>query len=109
MDMKDVVRTAVLMDLYENLLTERQRNILNLYINEDYSLFEISELTGVTRQATHDTIKKSIKQLEKFEDALGIIKRNEELKLKLKDIKRKLNGNEIEPASRELDALISVL
>ena len=56
MDMKEVVRIGLLMDLYENL-TERQRDIMHQYINEDFSLNEISELTGVTRQAAHDTVK----------------------------------------------------
>ena len=45
MDMKEVVRIGLLMDLYENLLTERQRDIMHQYINEDFSLNEISELT----------------------------------------------------------------
>lgn len=109
MDMKDVVRIGILMDLYENLLTERQRNVLNLYINEDYSLLEISELTGVTRQAAHDTIKKSLRQLEKFDSTLGLTKHNERIKKKLKDIKEKLNHEGVKSVDGELDDLISNL
>jgi predicted DNA-binding protein YlxM (UPF0122 family) len=107
MDMKEVVRIGLLMALYENLLTERQRDIMHQYINEDFSLNEISELTGVTRQAAHDTVKKSIHRLERFEKALGLIKHNDELRQKLKNIKEKLNDAGVRIADKELDELIS--
>lgn len=109
MDMQEVVRIGILMDLYENLLTERQRNILNYYYNEDYSLLEISEITGVTRQAAHDTIKKSLRQLEKFDSALGLTKQYELMKQKVNEIKGKLNQEGIKSVDQELDELISIL
>lgn len=107
--MKNVVRIGVLMDLYDNLLTERQRNVLNFYYNEDYSLLEISELTGVTRQAAHDTIKKSVRQLEKFDSAIGLTKQYDRIKQKLKYIKEKLNQEGVKSVDQELDDLISIL
>ncbi len=107
--MKDVVGIGTLMDLYENLLTEKQKKILNWYINEDYSLNEISELAGITRQAAHDTIKKSLKLLENFEDTLGLKRHNEDMKEQLENIKSILNRNGIKIVDGEIDLLISVL
>ena len=50
---------SILLDAYGALLTERQRELVDLYYNEDLSLAEISENTGITRQGVRDGIKKS--------------------------------------------------
>ena len=42
---------AVLLDLYGDMLTEKQRDFLGYYYNDDLSLSEIAENEGITRQA----------------------------------------------------------
>ena len=44
----------MLCDIYGSLLSEKQRNSLDLYCNEDLSLSEIAENTGITRQGVRD-------------------------------------------------------
>ena len=61
-----------LYDLYSPLLSERQREILNLLYNEDESLAEISENIGITRQGVRDYIVKSEALLVGFENALHL-------------------------------------
>ena len=61
-----------LYDLYAPLLNERQREVLDLYYNEDQSLAEISENVGITRQGVRDCIVKSEVLLKGYEDALGL-------------------------------------
>ena len=50
-------RILVLFDCYSRVLSSRQRDALDLYYNEDLSLAEIAEQTGITRQAVRDLIK----------------------------------------------------
>ena len=62
---------TLLLDVYGPLLTEKQRETLDFYYNEDLSLGEISEETGITRQGVMNCIKKCEQRLLELEDALG--------------------------------------
>ncbi len=68
------VNISLLLDLYGPLLTERQREIVGLYRNDDLSLGEISEITGITRQGVSECIRKAEKELIEFEEKLGLQK-----------------------------------
>ena len=69
------MKFPLLLDTYGVLLTERKREILDYYYNDDYSLSEISELTGISRQGVRDNIVRAEKELINFENALGLWKR----------------------------------
>ncbi len=73
---KDLGITEYL-DLYGNILDERQLQIMDMYFNEDYSLSEISEITGITRQGVSDSVRKSSKKLRGMEDKLHLKSRIE--------------------------------
>ena len=64
--MDNYSRAGILADIYGSLLTEKQFDTLCLYLYEDCSLYEISEKMGVTRQAAHDIIKRSLNLLEDY-------------------------------------------
>ena len=66
---------ALLLDFYGNTLTERQRRTAELYFQEDLSLAEIAEMTGITRQGVRDGLKKAEKALFGLEKSLGIANR----------------------------------
>lgn len=57
------VKVGLLCDIYGELLTKKQQNVLDLYYNENLSLAEIAEETGITRQAVKDSIEKGEKRL----------------------------------------------
>ncbi|MDR7417269.1 MAG: sigma factor-like helix-turn-helix DNA-binding protein [Armatimonadota bacterium] len=61
-----------LFDLYARLLTPRQQQLVRMYFHEDMSLAEIAEYFGVTRQAIHDSLRRSLAELYRYEDLLGL-------------------------------------
>ncbi len=73
------MKFPLLLDTYGVLLTERKREILDYYYNDDYSLSEISELTGISRQGVRDSIKKSEEEIYGYESKLRIVEKHEEV------------------------------
>ena len=57
------VKIGLLCDIYGELLTKKQQNVLDLYYNENLSLAEVAEEVGITRQAVKDSIVKGEKKL----------------------------------------------
>lgn len=77
-----VLRVGQLYDFYNALLTEKQRDCLNMHYLQDLSLAEIAEQFGVSRQAVHDILRRAEQTLEEYEDKLGLAARyREERKL----------------------------
>lgn len=66
---------TLLLDFYGDMLTDKQRQVLEGYYNDDLSLAEISEERGITRQGVRDAIKRSEQQLVEMEERLGLAKR----------------------------------
>lgn len=64
-----------LFDLYGPLLTEKQQECLRLHLFEDFSLSEIGEELGISRQAVYDNIHRSQKAMEAYEAKLGLVAR----------------------------------
>jgi hypothetical protein len=77
------VEVSILCSLYGKLLTEKQFKFINDYYNNDYSLSEIAENEGITRQAVRDIIKKGEKKLFEYEEKLLFMEktRNQEKKI----------------------------
>lgn len=71
------LRLSEYLDLYGAILDERQRLIMDMYYNEDYSLSEISEITGITRQGVGESVRKSVKRLLDMDDKLQLKSRIE--------------------------------
>lgn len=61
-----------LYDFYGALLTDRQRQIIEMYHVEDWSLGEIAEQLKISRQAVHDQLRRAGEQLEQYESALQL-------------------------------------
>jgi len=66
----------ILYDFYGPLLTERQRNLMELYYEQDLSLGEIADQCGITRQGVHDGLKRAGEALERYEVKLGLVRRH---------------------------------
>ena len=70
MEIEKTNRMNALFEFYAALLTDKQMNYIELYYADDYSLAEIAEEFGVSRQAVYDNIKRTEKILEDYERKL---------------------------------------
>ena len=73
--MEEKLKNSLLLDFYGNMLTEKQRQIMSLYIEEDTSLSEIAEELKTSRQAVYDAVKSSEKILDSFEEKLKCVEK----------------------------------
>ncbi len=81
---------ALLYDFYSPLLTLKQRDSLDFYYQQDLSLGEIAEESGISRQAVHDLLKRTEKILVGYEEKLKLVERYLERQKKLAEIKELL-------------------
>lgn len=77
MELEKTKRVNDLIDLYGSLLTENQLNILELYYMEDLSLKEIADELNVSRNAVHDSLKRSLNTLEDYDSKLHLVEKDE--------------------------------
>lgn len=69
------LRLSLYYDFYGSFLTDKQAKVFELYYNDDYSLAEIAQECGVTRQGVLDTLKRAQAKLEDMEQKLGLVKK----------------------------------
>ena len=62
--------SADLLDLYGERLTEKQKDVMELYYDQDLSLAEIAEHEEITRQGVRDSIKRGEAYLLELEEKL---------------------------------------
>ena len=88
MNIDKMVEIEILYSQYASLLTKKQREIISMYYEEDYSLGEISQMLNISRQSVYDSLKRSEKALADYEKKLGMVEKlhkAEELLNKLED------------------------
>ncbi|CAM3520715.1 DNA-binding protein [Pseudostreptobacillus hongkongensis] len=90
-EIEEYIRYSTLFIYYKNLFSDKQKKYLEAYLEEDNTITEIAEAFNVTRQAVFDNIKRGCKQLEKYEDLLGIMSRDERYLESLNKLKKNLS------------------
>jgi predicted DNA-binding protein YlxM (UPF0122 family) len=95
-----------LIDIYGKVLSERQRDVIDLYYNEDLSLAEISENCGITRQGVRDAIKHALETLNSLEASLGFCARIESISQLANEIS---TSNDVEHIHRLAESIIGEL
>ena len=115
--MEKNVEVSMLLQIYGELLTEKQKEYIDYYYNEDLSLSEIAENEEITRQGVRDIIKKGEKKLFEYEEKLLFMKKtiNQEkliqhILVNLNKIKKdstdKKVTNILEEVKKELNCLV---
>lgn len=78
---------SLLLDFYGEMLTPKQREVIEYYYNDDLSLAEIADNQGITRQGVRDSIKRAEFQLLEMEERLGLARRFREMQSGLEQIR----------------------
>lgn len=87
-DIEKYINQGTLYDFYGRLLTVHQQRIYEDVVFNDFSLSEIAENEGISRQGVSDLIKRCNKSLVYYEEKLGLIKKFDETKSYVKEIQR---------------------
>ena len=104
--MEKRIRTNLLFDLYGALITDKRSQALRLYLEEDLSLSEIAEATGVSRQAVHDGILRAEAKLEEYERALGLLEKRERRMAAVERAIQAIDSGEAAEARNILSAML---
>ena len=115
--MEKKVEISMLWQIYSNLLTEKQKEYINYYYNQDLSLSEIAENDKITRQAVRDIIKKGERKLFEYEEKLLFMKKTINQEKQIQNILLNLNKiqkdssdkkvtNILEEVKKELNCLV---
>ncbi|HDM8845833.1 putative DNA-binding protein [Staphylococcus aureus] len=97
MGQNDLVKTLkmnYLFDFYQSLLTNKQRNYLELFYLEDYSLSEIADTFNVSRQAVYDNIRRTGDLVEDYEKKLELYQKFEQRREIYDEMKQHLSNPE---------------
>ena len=100
------VEISMLCDIYGKLLTEKQYEFLDDYYNNDYSLSEIAENNGITRQAVRDIIKKGEKKLFEYEEKLLFMKKTLKQEKKIQNILSELTKIKAELSDEQVAVIL---
>ena len=105
--MADRIEIGRLFDFYGPLLTERQRKLLALYCNEDFSLSEIAARDGISRQGLYDAGHRAARLLEDYVRQLGLLKRYQSMTQGLEEGRSALESGQTQRAKEILERLLS--
>ena len=90
-----------LFELYQGLLTDRQRELFSSHYCFDLSLSEIAEPEGNTRQSVYAAVKKVKQKLTEYESILHLKEKNQ----KLKDLAEKVGTADKKTAQKILEII----
>lgn len=107
MDNSTVMR-SMLFDFYGELLTEKQREYFDLHYNEDLSLAEIAEQSGISRQGVWDNIRRAEAAMTEIEEKTGLIHRFNEQSSVIAELEEKLRRLDV-LTEGEANALVQEL
>jgi predicted DNA-binding protein YlxM (UPF0122 family) len=81
-----------LFERYGALLTDHQRDVVDLYLRSDWSLAEIAADHGTSRAAVHDIVRRSMLALQDYEKRLGLLAESARRRRALDAMEKELNG-----------------
>lgn len=89
MEFEEKIKLNRLFDIYKNLLSEGQREVMDEYLSFDFTISEIAENLSISRQAVLDSITKAEKKLKNLEEKLSFSERLDKLEREIEKLKNK--------------------
>ena len=86
MDIKERILYSNLYDLYGDLLTEKQKDMIKFYLFDNLSMQEIADNEKISRQAVKSNLDTAFNYLNDLEKKLQLYALKNDLKLRLKEI-----------------------
>jgi hypothetical protein len=80
-----------LFERYGTLLNDHQREVLALYLRDDWSLSEIAARQETSRAAVHDLVRRASGALTEYEMKLGLVAARQELERELSGLRSRLD------------------
>lgn len=102
MNLEKNINLIKLYDLYGNLLTDKQKQVFELYAIKDLSLKEVAEIQKITRQAVKFALDSVEKSLNYYEEILWIKQKFDRIKTELEELKNETNKDKINNILEEL-------
>ena len=96
MQIEELNNYTKLFDTYGLLLSKKQYELMDKFLNLDLSESELAEFENSSRQSVHDAITKAKKQLLDFEQKCKIVTRQENINSKLEEVKALLSKQKID-------------
>lgn len=90
-DMEKKIADQFLYDFYGQLLTERQREVMRLYCEDDLSLSEIADIVHGSRQSVYDALRRAQHTLEGYEARLELVARYRRTEKLLRTLSRQIS------------------
>ena len=106
MQIEELNSYTELFDTYGLLLSKKQYELMDKYLNCDLSESELASFDGSSRQSVHDAISKAKKQLVEYESKCKFIESNKNLKKKLIKLQAFLSNEEYEQAKQLAENII---
>ena len=97
--MEKILEQTLLYDFYGELLTEHQRQVYEDVVLNDFSLSEVAENRGISRQGVHDMIRRCNRSLEEYESKLHLVEKFLAIRENVEQIRRLTRSPEKEPVS----------
>ena len=107
--MEDKIKSGYLYDFYGELLTEHQRSVYEMSINDNLSLAEIADSLSISRQAVHDILKRCDKLLQDYESRLHLVEKFMNIRGDVIRINELTEGNPSEATLSEISRLSQLI
>ena len=99
------IRRAEYFITYKPLLTKKQQETMEMYYISDLSLSEIARELNITRQGVFNCINNSEEKLDEFENAIGLLRRREQMEELLRDLEGYIRDEDKQKALDSLETL----